>query len=101
MIATVLWGRRRAQWNIGDCNGIGRGERSAYFGPQHGALQTPVLSRDMLADCVRNDPLIVLKYDTSVVVPPSCLASLDASSHLDRGRGNLASFSEECILRRV
>jgi N-methylhydantoinase A len=54
-----------------------RGSRPAYFGPDHGALETPVLRRDDLAPEPRPGPLVVEEYDATVVVPPGCRASRD------------------------
>lgn len=51
--------------------------RNAYFGPDHGLLITPVLSRPDLGAAPRQGPVIVEEYDATVVVPPDCTASLD------------------------
>lgn len=56
--------------------------RSAYFGPQHGWVQTPVLSRQELTDAPTSGPILVSEYDTTVVVPPDCSARLDASGNI-------------------
>ena len=53
--------------------------RRAYFGPHHGLVETPILSRSDLAGAApRMGPMIIEEYDTTVVVPPDCSATLDA-----------------------
>lgn len=49
--------------------------RRAYFGPELGSLETPVIARDELDAAPRPGPLLVEEYDTVVVVPPGCTAS--------------------------
>jgi 5-oxoprolinase (ATP-hydrolysing)/N-methylhydantoinase A len=44
--------------------------RPADFGDAHGAIETPVVSRDELGEEPRPGPLLVDEYDTTVVVPP-------------------------------
>ena len=51
--------------------------RDAYFGPDHGSITSPVLSRSDLGATRRQGPIIVEEYDATVVVPPDCTASLD------------------------
>jgi N-methylhydantoinase A len=55
--------------------------RKAYFGPEKGWLETPVVARADLATS-RLGPCIVEEYDTTCLVPPGATASLD-------GRGNI------------
>jgi N-methylhydantoinase A len=50
--------------------------RAAYFGPQEGWLDTPVLSRGDLAT-PREGPCIIEEYDATCVIPPGARASLD------------------------
>jgi N-methylhydantoinase A len=54
-----------------------RRTRAAYFGPDAGWLDTPVLTRADLAT-PREGPCIVEEYDATCVVPPGATASLDA-----------------------
>jgi N-methylhydantoinase A len=54
-----------------------RRTRAAYFGPEVGWLDTPVLTRADLAT-PRQGPCIVEEYDATCVVPPGARASLDA-----------------------
>ncbi len=66
--------------------GAADGERSrrAYFGPEHGSLDVPVLARASLLDAPpRTGPLIVEEYDATCVVPPGCLVTLDALGNID------------------
>ena len=58
-----------------------RPPRRAYFGPEHGWLETPVLSRGDLASG-RAGPLIVEEYDATCVVPPGARAELDAAGNI-------------------
>jgi N-methylhydantoinase A len=51
--------------------------RAAYFGPDVGWLDTPVLTRADLAT-PREGPCIVEEYDATCVVAPGAQASLDA-----------------------
>jgi N-methylhydantoinase A len=44
--------------------------RRAYFGTQHGTLQTPVIQRSNLDASPRHGPLIVEEYDATTLVPP-------------------------------
>jgi N-methylhydantoinase A len=57
------------------------GVRRAYFGPEHGWLDTPVLARAELGS-PRAGPCIVEEYDATCLVPPESRAALD-------GRGNI------------
>lgn len=54
-----------------------RGERQAYFGPEAGWLQTPVMPRSALGAEPQKGPLIVEEYDTTTIVRPGWQASLD------------------------
>ncbi|MSP48705.1 MAG: hydantoinase/oxoprolinase family protein [Alphaproteobacteria bacterium] len=55
--------------------------RPAYFGPETGWLETPVLRRSDLAG-TRAGPLIVEEYDATCVVPPGARASLDTAGNI-------------------
>jgi N-methylhydantoinase A len=55
--------------------------RKAYFGPQRGWLDTPVLRRSDLAEH-RTGPLIIEEYDATCVVPPGARAELDAGGNI-------------------
>jgi len=57
------------------------GVRRAYFGPEHGWLDTPVLARAELGSR-RAGPCIVEEYDATCLVPPGSSAALD-------GHGNI------------
>lgn len=61
--------------------------RSAYFGAQHGLIDTPVVTRAHLTEA-RRGPLIVEEYDSTVVVPPGWSARLGSFSaiHLESER---------------
>jgi N-methylhydantoinase A len=51
--------------------------RRAYFGPGAGSFDVPVISRSELGGRERPGPLFVDEYDSTTVIPPACLASLD------------------------
>ena len=51
--------------------------RKAYFGPDSGWRDTPVLPRSGLTGTPRKGPLIVEEYDTTIVVRPGWTARLD------------------------
>jgi N-methylhydantoinase A len=55
--------------------------RKAWFGDEHGWLETPVLSRADL-DGVSSGPLIVEEYDSTCVVPPGARAERDAAGNI-------------------
>jgi N-methylhydantoinase A len=57
------------------------GPRLAYFGPQLGWLETPVLRRIDLST-PRQGPCIVEEYDATCVVPPKAKAMLDAYGNI-------------------
>jgi N-methylhydantoinase A len=55
--------------------------RQAYFGPQVGWLETPVLRRADLA-APQEGPCIVEEYDATCLVPPQAKARLDAYGNI-------------------
>jgi N-methylhydantoinase A len=55
--------------------------RQAYFGPQIGWFETPILGRADLA-MPREGPCIIEEYDATCVVPPRARVVLDASGNL-------------------
>ena len=59
-----------------------RPSRPAYFGPNHGVVEAQVVSRADLAGAVQTGPLLILEYDTTVVVPPGYCASLDTAGNI-------------------
>ena len=64
--------------------GSGERTRRAYFGPEHGSLDVPVISRAALLDSPpREGPLIVEEYDATCVVPPGCQVTLDSLGNID------------------
>jgi N-methylhydantoinase A len=48
----------------------GMRSRRVYFGPEFGAVDTPVCGRGDLADAWRDGPLLVEEFDSTSVVPP-------------------------------
>jgi len=53
------------------------GSRPAYFGPQFGFIDTPVIGREALDIPPRSGPLIIEEYEGTTVVPPQALAARD------------------------
>ncbi len=58
------------------------GERKAFFGPDHGWLDTAVLPRVGLGEDAMEGPLIVEEYDTTTVVRPGWRARLDSWNNI-------------------
>ena len=56
---------------------VPRTTRPAYFGPEHGLHDTPVLRREHLPSEPVRGPMIIEEYDATVVVPPDCSAGRD------------------------
>ena len=59
-----------------------RTTRDVYFGPDHGSLETPIVSRSDLSDTRLDEPLVVEEYDVTTVVPPGSSARLDEWSNI-------------------
>ncbi len=57
--------------------------RAAYFGPESGLVETPVIGRADLAGTVSEGPLLIDEYDATCVVPPGCSATLDAIGNIE------------------
>ncbi len=55
----------------------GASQRPVYFGPNHGFMDAPVMSRGALAGKTMSGPLIIEEYDSTTVVPPGWKASID------------------------
>jgi len=55
--------------------------RRAYFGTQHGWIDTPLLSRAELAR-KRAGPIIIEEYDATCLVPPDAAAALDTAGNI-------------------
>ena len=56
---------------------VRRHVRPAYFGPEWGLCDTPVVRREHLTSEAVRGPIIVEEYDATTVVPPGCSATLD------------------------
>jgi len=57
-------------------------DRRAYFGPAHGEIVTPVITRAQLDTTPRPGPLLVDEYDATTLVPPGCAARLDTHGNM-------------------
>ena len=55
--------------------------RPAYYGPEAGWLETPILSRTDLGS-QRQGPIIVEEYDATCLVPPGAVAALDGYGNI-------------------
>jgi N-methylhydantoinase A len=64
-----------------ESDGVDRpARRRAYFGPEHGWRDVAVVSRRALG--TREGPLIVEQYDTTIVIPPGCRATVDGEDNV-------------------
>ena len=57
--------------------------RLAYFGPEAGQLETPVVTRQQLLGATRPGPLIIEEYDATCVVPPGWQARVDDRGNIE------------------
>jgi N-methylhydantoinase A len=57
--------------------------RTAYFGATAGVVETPVCNRAGLLGGERAGPLLVDEADSTCVVPPGCVARLDAYGNIE------------------
>jgi N-methylhydantoinase A len=63
-------------------NEAAAGSRKAYFGRQHGLVDTPVIDRSALANAPTPGPLIIEEYEGTTVIPPGASAALDAYDNI-------------------
>jgi N-methylhydantoinase A len=56
--------------------------RRAYFGPEDGWRETPIIARQMLNGRPSEGPLIIEEYDATTVIRPGWRASLDAGGNI-------------------
>jgi len=56
--------------------------RKAYFGPEYGLIDTPVIERSELTETPRTGPLIVEEYEGTTVVPPRAVAARDKLNNI-------------------
>jgi N-methylhydantoinase A len=56
--------------------------RLAYFGPELGALETPVVDRSDVGITPVGGPLIVEEYDATTIVPPGFRVRRDSANNL-------------------
>jgi len=57
--------------------------RRAYFGPGVGRIETPVCNRSGLLAGELRGPLLIDEIDSTCVVPPGCVARLDAYGNIE------------------
>jgi len=53
-------------------------DRTAYFGPEIGTLQVPVIGRGELSSTATSGPLIIEDMDSTTIVPPKATAVRDS-----------------------
>jgi N-methylhydantoinase A len=56
--------------------------RRAYFGREHGWLDTPIVARAQVGPAAQPGPLIVEEYDATTVVPPDAAIWRDDAGNL-------------------
>jgi N-methylhydantoinase A len=56
---------------------IAHRRRKAYFGEEYGQLDVDVIARGRLSAGLRQGPLIIEEYDSTIVIPPGWNARLD------------------------
>ena len=56
--------------------------RNAYFGMDHGWIDTPVYPRTEIESSPTTGPLIIEEYDATIVVPPEASAHIDAANNV-------------------
>jgi N-methylhydantoinase A len=56
--------------------------RPAYFGGEHGVLETRIVGRDQLTVEAQVGPLIVEEYDATTIVPPGWTARRDSLGNI-------------------
>jgi len=56
--------------------------RLAYFGSDHGLIETPVIARGELGAAARAGPLIIEEYEGTTVVPPGARAVRDSFDNI-------------------
>jgi N-methylhydantoinase A len=66
---------------VRQAKGGGLPPRQAYFGPQVGWLETPLLERSNLTT-PREGPCIIEEYDATCIIPPRAKALLDAYDNI-------------------
>lgn len=57
---------------------VTQSNRTAYFGPTFGWVETPVVTRQDLSPTSHPGPLIIEEYDATTIVPPDAEAHRDA-----------------------
>jgi len=82
LTARVLRPADRAAIRLQEDRTARGGDRRAYFGPAHGAIATPVITRAALDATPRPGPLLLDEYDATTLVPPGCAARLDPHGNI-------------------
>jgi N-methylhydantoinase A len=82
LTARVLRSADRAAIQLEADRMVDGGDRRAYFGPAHGEIVTPVITRARLDTTTRPGPLLVDEYDATTLVPPGCAARLDPHGNI-------------------
>lgn len=77
------WDYAKVAESVSFDSGGREARRRAYFGPDAGYQDTPVIGRGGLTPEWRVGPLIVEEYDSTCVVPPGARARLDALRNIE------------------
>ncbi|WP_099363660.1 hydantoinase/oxoprolinase family protein [Fredinandcohnia onubensis] len=70
-------------------------KRNAYFGKELGYLSTRIIDRLDLTTEMKEGPIIIESYDSTIVVPPSSFVSLDKWGNVVIHTNHLVSQTEE------
>lgn len=57
-------------------------QRSVYFGPDWGRVDTPIIDRANLSESSRQGPLVIEEYEGTTIVPPDCAVCLDLKGNI-------------------
>jgi N-methylhydantoinase A len=82
LTARVLRPAERAAIRLEADRTVQGGNRPAYFGPAHGEIATPIITRAALGATTRSGPLLIDEYDATTLIPPDCAARLDAHGNI-------------------
>ena len=73
--------QRGAEARLVETRSARAASRRAYFGPQLGWIEVPVVHRSAVGSAGLSGPAIVEQYDTTIILPPKTHAKLDAEGN--------------------
>lgn len=56
--------------------------RKAYWGKEYGSIDTPVLTTEQIGKDTIEGPVLIDRYDTTVVIPPDCTVSVGSMDEI-------------------